>query len=65
MDFDYEKLRKDLINYYGTASMYNPMALLDIGYIERANGNELLSIAQSNGFNLNDYIKPKSYKRVF
>lgn len=65
MEFDYDKLRNDLIEYYGTASIYNPMAIYDIELIERASGNELLSIAQNNGFNLNNYIKSKSYKRVF
>ncbi len=63
MEFDYEKLREDLIDYYGTASIYNHMAILDIGYVEIANGNELLRIAQNNGFDLNKYIIGKTYKR--
>ncbi len=64
MEFDYEKLRSDLIDFYGTASIYNPIAMYDIGLVERANGNELLRVAQNNGFNLNDYVKKDVYKKV-
>ena len=27
---DYEKLRKDLIDYFGTAMSFNPMAIMDL-----------------------------------
>lgn len=63
MNFDYEKLRRDLIDYYGTASIYNMAAIIDIGYVEKASGTELLSIAQRNGFNLDNYIIEKMYIR--
>lgn len=63
MNFDYEKLRRDLIDYYGTASIYNMAAIIDIGYVEKASGIELLSIAQRNGFNLDNYIIEKMYIR--
>ena len=64
MEFDYEKLRSDLLDFYGTASIYNPIAMYDIGLVEKASGNELLMVAQNNGFNLNDYIKENAYKKI-
>ncbi|MCD7818408.1 MAG: hypothetical protein LUH07_05090 [Lachnospiraceae bacterium] len=56
MDIDIEQLRKDLIDYYGTA-MFNasPMALMDVSKAEKANGQELIRMAQAAGLNLNQY----------
>ena len=57
-DLDIEKLREDLIDYFGTAmnSGY-PMSMMDISRVERASASELIRIAKNNGFNLNDYIE--------
>lgn len=53
---DFERLRTDLINYFGTA-MYNISiaAMGNIQKIERASKEELIEIARENGFNLADY----------
>ena len=58
MDLDYEKLRNDLLDYYGTF-MVNlfPAAIFELGRIEKASEQELLTIAQENNFDLNDYKK--------
>ena len=64
MEFDYEKLRRDLIDFYGTASIYNLTAILDVGLVESASENELLMIAQNNGLDLSNYIKSNGYKRI-
>lgn len=55
-DINYERLRRDLIDYFGTA-MYNVSiaAMGDIEKIERASEEELIEIAQENGFNLANY----------
>lgn len=29
-EFDYDKLRNDLISYFGTATFYNPTAYVDL-----------------------------------
>lgn len=53
---DKEKLKKGLMDYYGTA-MFNssPLAVMELGKIERANDEELLKIALKNGINLDKY----------
>lgn len=62
MEIDIEKLRQDLINYFGTA-MYNasPLAILELTKIKRASSQELINIALKNNFDLTEYqIKNKS-----
>lgn len=61
-DVDFEKLRNDLLDYYGTF-MVNlfPAAVFELGRIEKASEQELLTIAKENNFDLNDYeVKGKS-----
>ena len=64
-EIDYEKLRNDLIDYYGTAS-YNgfPMAIIELSNVENASNDELINIALNNNINLNNYKKEeiKIYK---
>lgn len=64
MNFDYEKLRRDLIDYYGTASEYYHVAIIDVIVVESASDEELISIAQRENFNLNNYINFKEYKKI-
>ena len=59
---DVEKLRQDLIDYYGTAMMYNPMAVTTLSYIEKASNNELIGFALKNNFDLENY-KIKELKK--
>ena len=56
-EIDFERLREDLVDYFGTA-MFNgfPMAVVDVTQVEIASNEQLIQIAQSNGFNLNNYI---------
>lgn len=58
-DIDYEKLRNDLIDYYGTAMMCNPMAVIELSDVENASIDKLIQIAIQNGFDLSDYEKSK------
>ena len=53
-----EKLRSDLIDYFGTA-MTNGwrMAEFDISDIQNASPEELIRIAGKCGFNINDNIE--------
>ena len=55
---DIERLRRDLIDYFGTA-MTNGwgMAEIDISDIQDASPEELKSIAIEYGFDINDYIE--------
>lgn len=58
---DYEKLRKALIDYYGTAVILNPMAMVDLLKVQNASDEELVEIARRNGFDLTKYFKDKVY----
>lgn len=55
MNIDYEKLRRDLINYFGTAMSYNPMAVVELSNVENASNSKLVEIALKNGFDLDEY----------
>ena len=55
MTIDIEALRNDLINYFGTAMSFNPMAVMDLTEVEKASPEKLIKIAQKNGFDLTDY----------
>lgn len=52
---DVDKLRSDLIDYFGSASMFNSIAMADLIKVESASDDEVVNIALSNGFNLYDY----------
>lgn len=52
---DVEKLRDDLINYFGTAVYYNPVAIMEVERVKRANKEELIDIAIDNNFDLERY----------
>lgn len=56
-EIDIERLRKDLIDYFG-AAMFNgsPQAMIELSEVEKASPSELVSIAINNGFDINDYI---------
>ena len=57
MNIDFEKLRSDLINYFGTAMMSGfGIAVMDLTKVERATDEELIEIALECGFDLNNYV---------
>ena len=56
---DYERLREDLKDYFGTAMKYNPMAVIELSEVESATNQKLLEIACKNGFDLSDYENNK------
>ena len=60
MEIDYERLRRDLIDYFGTAMTFYPMAVIELTEVENASNSRLEQIAIQNGFNLNDYTNQKS-----
>lgn len=53
---DYDRLRKDLIDYYGTGMMMNPMMMMELAKIETCSNEELLQIAINNNIYIDDYI---------
>ena len=63
MNIDIERLRKELIDYYGTAIGTNPVAVIELSIVETAPPERLIYIAINKGFNLNDYlIEENTYK---
>ena len=56
MEFDIERLRSDLINYFGSATPFNSFAYSDLIEIENANPYKLINIALNNGFDLENYV---------
>ena len=58
---DYEKLRNDLIDYFGTAFTLNPLAMVDLFRVQNASDEELVDIAKRNGFDLTKYFTDKVY----
>ena len=56
-EIDIERLRKDLLDYFGTALFtVSPLAIMELNKLERANPEELINLAINNNFNLNKYI---------
>lgn len=56
MELNYEKLRRDIMEYYGTAFGDFPIALIDVISVERASDEELFEIAQKLKLDLREYF---------
>lgn len=62
-NIDYESLRRDLLDYFGSVTPLFPMAIIDVSYIEQASYSELIYVAINNGFDISCYhIIEKSKK---
>jgi hypothetical protein len=56
IEIDIDKLRADLVDYFGTAKFnVSPLALIDLSKVENASEEELVQIALKNGFDLTKY----------
>lgn len=55
-DVDFDALRRDLIDYFGCATLIEPFAMSDVINVEGASDIELLNIINSTNLNINDYI---------
>ena len=55
MEIDFETLRNYLIDYFGTASMYNHVAIVELSEVESASPKELIEIAIRNNIDLDDF----------
>jgi hypothetical protein len=52
---DLELLRKDLMDYFGTAMEACPIAVMELSDVERASDEELICLARKNGLDLRKY----------
>lgn len=64
IEIDIESLREDLINYYGTATSFYPIAYMDLIKVEKATDEELIQIAIKNNMDLNNYIIDNNYSKT-
>ena len=55
MEIDIERLREDLINYFGTAVGVFPVAVINLSEVQTCSVDRLIQIAINNNFDLNDY----------
>ena len=55
MIIDVDRLRSDLIDYFGSATPMYGVAFMDVIRVENASDEEVVRIALENGFNLYDY----------
>ena len=55
MNIDFDKLREDLIDYFGTAMGSFPIAVMNVTEVEKSSKEELVHIAKQNGFDLENY----------
>lgn len=56
MTIDILSLRRDLEDYFGTAAFSGfPMAVTDLSKVQNASPEQLVTIAQKNGFDLTKY----------
>lgn len=55
-EIDYEKLRTDLLNYFGTGFTILPLAIQMLDKIISASNEELIQIANDNSFKLDNYV---------
>ena len=53
---DVDRLREDLIDYFGAATPINQLAYADIIAIENASDRQIVQIAQANGIDLEKYV---------
>ena len=57
MELDIDRLRKDLMDRYGTAMFSGlPAAVMDLSRIERMSDQEILETAQKQKIDLSKYI---------
>ena len=59
-DIDFDSLRNDLRDYFGSATPAFPMAIIDVIDVENASDIELLNIINNTTLNIMDYIKDYS-----
>ena len=55
MRIDVSALRKALTEYFGTAMCCSPMAVMELARVEKAAPEELIEIAEKNGFDISKF----------
>lgn len=60
MIIDFDRLRSDLIDYYGPAAMEMDFIMAGLVGVESASDEELIQIAYNAGIDVNDYVITRS-----
>ena len=56
-DIDFDALRNDLIDYFGSATPIEPLAFADVVDVQSASDMELLNIIGRTSLNILDYVR--------
>ncbi|MBO6309012.1 MAG: hypothetical protein J6N70_09330 [Oribacterium sp.] len=56
-DIDFDRLRDDLMDHYGTATGFFPMAFMDVSKVQDASAQELVDMAEDAGFDMRKYLR--------
>ena len=62
-ELNIEKLRNDLINYFGTAMSFFKVAMFDLNEVYNATDEKIIEIAIRNSFNLENYVNNDYQKK--
>ena len=63
-DIDFISLRRDLIDYFGSAISSSPFAMSDVIRVESATDMELLNIINDTSLDIINYIEGESLKKI-
>ena len=64
MTIDIDELRRDLMDYYGSATQSGfPMAVVELSEVENASAYKLIELARRAGFDLADYSVESDFER--
>ena len=64
MTIDIDELRRDLMDYYGSATQSGfPMAVIELSDVENASSYKLIEMAKNAGFDLADYSVEDDFER--
>lgn len=58
-DIDFDSLRDDLRDYFGSATPYFPFAMVDVINVDSCSDLELLNIINQTNLNIMDYVHTK------
>jgi hypothetical protein len=56
-DIDLDRLRNDLMDHYGTATGFFPMAFMDVSKVQDASAQELVDMAEDAGIDVTRYLR--------
>lgn len=56
-DIDLDSLRSDLMDHYGTATSFFPVAYADVAEVQSASAQKLVDMAEDAGIDVTRYLR--------